>query len=81
MPVEWDDFFEKKKEPAKRRIQDMSFQCTTCGEVVDRVYDVTPEDHTGDLNNLQYTCSKGHDSSFWILIPDQIKEFMYEREE
>jgi hypothetical protein len=81
MPVEWDDFFGKKKDPERRKVLDMSFQCTTCGEVVEDVYDVTPDDHTGELNNFEYTCSQDHVSSFWLRVPDQIKEFLYVREE
>jgi predicted nucleic acid-binding Zn-ribbon protein len=80
MPVGWDEFFTEKKDK-RRRVADMSFQCTTCGEVVEDVYDITPDDDTTGMNNFQYICSKDHESSFWLRVPDQLKEFLYDREE
>ena len=80
MPVAWDDFFPEKKDK-RMEVADMSFQCTTCGEVVNKIYDVTTDDAEGDLTHFQYTCSQEHMSEFWFLVPDQMKEFLYVREE
>jgi len=80
MPVAWDEFF-GKEENKRRRLKDMSFQCTTCGEVVNEVYDITEDTDKSGLNHFEYTCTKDHYSHFWLRVPDQMKEMLYVREE